>query len=108
MEFIYALLSLFGGYYSWKITSTPGSKINKKVPKVKIKNVQFLPTLKITVKGKVLHIHHWMFLTVLTGVSFVGPWWLDTWIMRAFMVGGVLQGLRFPDRNVIFEKPIEE
>lgn len=101
MEFLYTLLSAFGGYFYWKLTTTPGSKINRRVPKVKIKNVQILPSLKITVKGRIIHLHHWVWLTILLCVSFIGPWWLDTWAARGFMVGGALQGLRFPDRGIL-------
>jgi hypothetical protein len=96
---------MFGGYFSWKLTSTPGSKINKKVPKLKIKNVQLLPSIQITIRGRIIHLHHWMNLSVLLVISiFIGGSILDSWVTRGFLVGGIVQGLRFSDRGSIFKK----
>lgn len=101
MELILTALSFLGGYFSWKMTSTPGSRINRRVPRIKIKNVQFLPSCIITVKGRIIHLHHWVYLTLLFCISFVGSGWFDSWTMRSFMIGGVVQGLRFPDRGIL-------
>jgi hypothetical protein len=104
MPFIYTVLSALFGYTTMKATSHPGSKINKKLPHLKLKNIEFLPSIKITIRGRVIHLHHWFHFTLLLCISiFVTGGILDSWLTRGFLVGGIVQGLRFPDRN-IFQK----
>lgn len=108
VEIVYTILSIFGGYFSLKLTSTPGSRINRRVPKLKIKNLQLLPSIQIRIRGRIIHLHHWMNLSVLLVISiFVGGTILDSWITRGFIMGGIVQGLRFSDRGKIFKKITE-
>lgn len=102
VEIFYSILSIFGGYLSSKLICTPGSRINRRLPKVKTKNVQILPSVKIIIRGRIIHLHHWFYYTILLCVSiFVSGGILDSWVARSFIVGIIAQGLRFPDRGIV-------
>jgi len=105
MQIIYTVIFAIVGYVSSRLASHPNSKINRKLPKVRVKNVYLLPSLQIAIRGKVLHLHHWFNFTVLLCISiFVTGGILDSWLTRGFLIGGVIQGLRFPDRGILQKK----
>lgn len=94
---IFALI----GYHISNLISKPESRVNKKLPRIKIKNIELLPSLKIEIKGRIIHFHHWFNFTILLCISiFVTDSFLSSWIARGFLIGGTFQGLRFPDRNI--------
>jgi len=104
MELVYAFLSSIAGYLTFRFTSHPNSRIHKKLPQIKLKNIQIFPSIRITIRGRIIHFHHWFSFTILLCISiFVTGGILDSWLTRGFLLGGVFQGLRFPDRN-IFQK----
>lgn len=102
MHIVLPFLSSVAGYAVSHLISNPKSKINKKLPTIKIKGVEFMPSIKISVKGRIIHFHHWFNFTLLLCISvFVTSALLDSWLTRGFLMGGVVQGLRFSDRSVI-------
>ena len=102
MNYLLPILSVAVGFITFNITSTPGSKFNRRVPTLKIKNVQLLPSVKITLKGKIIHLHHWLQFSILLFISVViTNGFLDSPIVRGFLVGGMAQGLKFPDRKIV-------
>jgi len=107
MQEIYTLISAITGYLMLGITSNPNSWIYKKLPRLKYKSFDIFPNIKITIKGRIIHFHHWFSFTILLCISiFVSGGILASWTTRGFLVGGIFQGLRFPDRN-IFQKRIK-
>jgi hypothetical protein len=107
MQLIMTAISAIIGYLTLRFASHPNSKIYKKLPHLKIKSVDLFPNIKITVRGRIIHIHHWFSFTILLCISiFVTGGILDSWLTRGFLLGGVYQGLRFPDRN-IFQKRLK-
>jgi len=106
MQIILATISAVMGYLASHIVSYPKSKVNLKLPKIKLKYIEVLPSLRIIIRGRIIHFHHWFNFTVLLCISiFVTSGILDSWITRGFLLGGIAQGLRFSDRN-IFQKKI--
>lgn len=70
-----------------------------RLPKVKIKNVEFLPYFRIHIRQRTFHIHHWVTLTIITGISIWGSDSLNHFMMlKAAGFAGIIQGLRYPDR----------
>jgi len=96
------MLSAILGYTTFRFTTHPNSKIYKKLPRVKLKGIDIFPNIKIAIRGRIIHFHHWFNFTVLLCISiFVTAGILDSWLMRGFLLGGIIQGLRFPDKNII-------
>jgi hypothetical protein len=102
MQVIYALLSSIAGFLSLQYATTPGSRINRVLPHVRLKWVELMPSIRIIIKSRVIHVHHWLSFTILLCVSiFVTGGLLDSWLTRGFLMGGIIQGLRFPDRGIL-------
>jgi hypothetical protein len=107
MQVFYIFLSSVLGYITLRFTSHPNSKLNKKLPRIRFKNAEIFPSTKIIIRGKIIHFHHWFNFTLLLCISiFVTGGILDSWLTRGFLFGGIIQGLRFSDRN-IFQKTIK-
>jgi hypothetical protein len=102
MQPISIIISTVIGYVTSYIISYPNSKINRKLPKIKLKNFELLPSTRITIRGRIIHFHHWFNFTLLLCISiFANGGLLDSWLTRGFLFGGIVQGLRFPDRNIL-------
>lgn len=78
--------------------------IKKKLPRVKYKNIELSPNIKIRLKSRELWLHHWINLAVLFVIAHVYS--VDTVLahtsFQGFIVGGVAQGLTYKDRFQIF------
>ena len=76
----------------------PEEKKNR-LPQVKYKNIEILPYFRVHIKSKTYHIHHWLTLTIIVGVSL---FWYEgashlVWL-KGVALGGLFQGLRYPSR----------
>lgn len=93
------LISGFISFLLFTITSHPKSRVNKKLPDKKIKNIQIFPRISILAKNRVIHFHHWVLFTPLyifinnieKSISHID-------IINGFLLGGIIQGLLFADR----------
>jgi hypothetical protein len=99
-------VSVFLGYLLNRSISKSGGKINKRLPHIRIKFLQIGPVLKIHFKNRSLHIHHWITYSLILIVTFTtNTYILDTLFSKGLLVGGILQGLTFPDwKNIIVGK----
>lgn len=74
-------------------------KKRHRLPKIGYKNIEILPYFRIHLKEKTYHIHHWLTLTLIVGISIVGFDSLQHFlVLKAAAVGGIFQGLRYPTR----------
>lgn len=88
------------------IISHPRSKIYKNIPRVKVKNVDVLPNLRIKRKEKIYHIHHWLYWSSLYAYLLLRKKRiLKKTFLHGFIVGGILQGLAYKDRFKVIHKP---
>ena len=98
------LEAFFGGIISFIILTLfthPKSRINKKLPEKKYKNVQLFPRINFSAKNRVFHFHHWIFLTpVLLFLHNI----THSDILNGAVLGGIIQGLLFKDRFKIISK----
>jgi hypothetical protein len=96
------------GYFALDATSHPvKSRLRRNLPHIHLKNVQLMPVIQIRHKNRVIWFHHWFnFSLILLASVFVTNAILDSAITRGLLVGGIVQGLKFSDRN-IFHKHIE-
>lgn len=96
------LLSFWLGYLIFLYFNDPIKNPEKKrnrLPKIRYKNVEILPYFRIHVKEKTYHIHHWLTLTLIVGISIVGFEGLQHFMfLKAVAIGGIFQGLRYPTR----------
>lgn len=105
MEYVYALITTFVSYKVCNLFTHPNSKIWKRFPHLRIKRVELLPSIRVFVKGKTVHFHHWFNLSLLLGISiFISGGILDSWITRGALIGGIIQGLSIPEARKIIYK----
>ena len=106
MEVLYFALSAIAGYLLNRSFFKNGTKINNKLPFLKITFIQFSPHIKIHLRGGYIHIHHWITYTIILIITFTGNFGLlDSLISKGYLIGGILQGLTFPDwKKVIIKK----
>lgn len=92
------VLSLLCGYYLSLVISHPKRK-HRILPHLKFKNVEILPNVRIHIGGKTYWFHHWAFLSIFLVILFVT---YDSFqhfmLLKGAALGGVFQGLRYPDR----------
>lgn len=93
--------TLVGGTVSFIIfhlISHPTSRITKKIPQAKIKKIQILPNLRIEVKNRVFHVHHWMWIAPFyVAAQIIDKGILKSDLVHGALLGGFLQGLLFRD-----------
>lgn len=88
------------GFIIFMLATHPGSKVNKRLPDTKFKNLQVFPRLSLSARNRVFHVHHWMFLTpILILIQNLS----QSNILHGFVIGGIVQGLLYKDRfNFVF------
>ncbi len=92
------LVALAVGYFFSLHISHPEKK-KYKLPKLKLRNVEFLPNIKIHGKKRTYHIHHWVILSVILALgAFVYEGIIRSPLLNGVTIGGILQGLRYKDR----------
>ena len=93
------------GYTTFHLTKYPNGKFGKKLPNLKLKAIELSPSIRLNIREHTIHFHHWMNLAILLAISvpMTGALW-DSVFAKAFLVGGIVQGLTFPDRRKIYYK----
>lgn len=96
------LIAAFLGYLVFRFFCDPHKQplSNRgRLPKVKYKNIEIFPYTRIHIRTKTFHIHHWLTLTIITGITFLTVEGLQHLILlKGIAIGGIIQGLRYPDR----------
>ena len=85
------------------VTDEEKSRIARKIPQIKVWRLQISPSIRIFVRGRIIHLHHWLSLSILLTFSiFLNMGFLDYMFTKGLMFGGVIQGLTFPDFKDVF------
>ena len=88
------LLGGVASFFVFHLISHPKALIGKKIPQAKIKRIQFLPNLRIEVKNKILHVHHWLWISLLfLAIQTIDKGMLKSDLLQGILLGGILQGL---------------
>ena len=108
MNYFYILIYITVGYIINRSISKDGYKINKRLPYIKIKFIQISPNIKIHFKKRSIHIHHWMTYSIILILSLtLNTAVFDSLFSKGFLIGGILQGLSFPDwKRLIIKRVI--
>jgi hypothetical protein len=106
MDYIIFTFSLLLSYQFNNSLSKKGHRINKRLPSIKIKFLQLSPNIKIHFKNRSIHIHHWLTYSVMLIIAFtLNTGIFESFLSRGYLVGGILQGLSFPDwKKIIIQK----
>jgi len=96
-------------YYFHILFTNPNSYVYKRLPRLKSERIEFFPNIRITVKGRIVHLHHWLFLSIIFVISVVvNGGILDAFYTKGYLLGGIVQGFTFPDwKSVIVKKEIK-
>lgn len=109
MTYLILLISSIFGYFLNRLISNHGTKFNKRLPNIKFKMIQLSPSQQINFRNKTIHLHHWVSYSVLLviTITFVSGGLLDILYIKGFFLGGIVQGLTFPDwRKIVYRKDI--
>jgi hypothetical protein len=87
------------GFIAFKYISHPQHKLSHFRPKIGFWRLEVSPHVRLFISGRVVHLHHWINLSlVLTITLIINAGVLDLAVVKGAMVGGILQGLTFPDK----------
>lgn len=105
MEYLSIVPATALGYLTFKAATHPEAKLRKKMPEIKIKMVQLFPVIRVQAFGRVFHFHHWFNFSLLLALSGVTSFAiLDHIFTRGVLIGGIIQGLTLPDKQLIYKK----
>ena len=105
-ERIFLIASIIG-YLVFYILTNPKSFVHRKLPKLKIKGLQLLPSVTVTIAGKIYHMHHWLGFSIILVVSiFVTTGVLSLIFTKGVLSGGIVQGIFTPKSfKLIYKLP---
>ena len=96
------------GFTIYFLMSKGGNKPDSSNKAVKAKNFlgSLIPSFKFQIKDYELHIHHWLYLTIIFLILFLfaGKLLSDYPMITGFLVGGIIEGLRYKDRFKLLKK----
>lgn len=70
------------------------------MPNIKTKRVQVFPVLRIKVFGRVIHLHHWIYFSIILLVSFfVSLGVMDYIVTKGVLLGTIIHGLTLPKKH---------
>lgn len=94
-----ALIGGVIGYLSFTLTSHPNSPLAGKLPKKNFKRFHFAPEIKLELRNRFIHLHHWLlFIGVYALILTIDKGFLRTDLFQGFVVGSIAQGLTYEDR----------
>lgn len=105
MDLLSFVPGTFLGFTLFKYLSNPKHKTARLLPNIKLWRFELSPCFKIRVMGRIVHFHHWLNLSLILTISlFINLGLFDYLFTRGVMVGGIMQGLTFPDfRRIIYK-----
>lgn len=90
-------VGLIAGFSFFTVSSHQKSPVYKKLPKKKLKNISYLPNIKIQSEKENYHVHHWMLFSALYA-PFILIRRLRSKFLHGFLIGSIIQGLSYKDR----------
>ncbi|MFH1187119.1 MAG: hypothetical protein V1697_03015 [Candidatus Levyibacteriota bacterium] len=92
------IFSIPVGYLLFLYLSHPKKKKHR-LPKISLGNVDFLPNFRVHIGKKTYHFHHWFILALAIATPvIIRERFQYPMIVQGFLIGGIIQGLRFSDR----------
>ncbi|MBI2019342.1 hypothetical protein HYS95_01565 [Candidatus Daviesbacteria bacterium] len=100
MEYLSIIPATALGYLGSRMFTHPTSKIRTKMPNIKTKRIQVFPVLRFKIGSRVIHLHHWIYFSVILIVSFfasVGV--IDFIVTKGVLFGAIVHGLTLPKKH---------
>jgi hypothetical protein len=95
---LFFFLSLIIGYYISLTFSHPEKKKHL-LPSIRFKSIELLPNVRIHRRDKTYWLHHWVYWSILfAALLFAYDSFTHMMFLKGAALGGVFQGLRYPDR----------
>ena len=105
MEALQGIAAATAGFGFYTIFTHPNKFLNSRLPKIKLKTIEFLPNLRINYKKNTIWVHHWITLTIILAIiSYKAADITQLLMVKGFILGGAIQGITFKDRFNIFVK----
>lgn len=100
MEYLSLLPATALGYLASRTITHPSSQIRKKLPNIKTKRVQIFPVLRFNAFGRVIHLHHWIYFSVILVLSFFASLGvMDYIVTKGMLLGAIVHGLTLPKKH---------
>lgn len=100
MEYLSLIPAIALGYLTSRTVTHPTSRIRKKMPNIKTKRVQVFPVLRIRVFGRVIHLHHWIYFSIILLISFfVSLGVIDYIVTKGMLLGAIIHGVTVPKKH---------
>lgn len=88
------LLAAIVGFFIFYVLTSPRSAVHNRLPKFKIWRLQLFPTVRLSISGKIIHLHHWLGFSIILIVSiFIDSGILSYIFTKGVLSGGIVQGL---------------
>lgn len=94
------------GYLVFWFASHPTrSPLRRRLPHKRIKNISFLPEIKIKRKDKEYHLHHWLNLSSLYVLLYLKrKRVIRSKFLNGLIFGSIIQGLSYKDRFKVVQR----
>ena len=106
MEYLSLIPATALGYLASRTVTHPTNRIRRKMPNIKTGRVQVWPVLRFKAFGRVIHLHHWIYLSVILLVSFfVSLGIVDYIVTKGVIFGTIIHGLTVPKkyRKIVYK-----
>lgn len=104
MDILKGILATILGFSLYVLFTHP-KYLKKRIPKVSAGRIQILPCLEINLKKQTIHLHHWIWLSVILGyLSYIARGIDHLFYVKFFTLGAIIQGFSFKDRFQVFIK----
>jgi len=98
---------LFGFYLFW-LASHPRSRVHRKIPEVRLKNVSLLPSIRYHKKDRIYHFHHWFLISIFYLPLVYTKKLRRSHVFHGLLLGSILQGLSYKERfKFVYSKKID-
>lgn len=79
---------------------THPKRLKNKLPSINVGRLYIAPNIKIKIRGRFFHLHHWVHLTIIfTVMVYLSQDIFVTYLFwKGIVLGGISQGLTYKDR----------
>ncbi|KKQ80479.1 MAG: hypothetical protein UT01_C0011G0021 [Candidatus Daviesbacteria bacterium GW2011_GWA1_38_7] len=94
------------GFVLFSIITHPKSFIWNKLPTYKKGKIQVFPSIRLLIRDRIIHLHHWFnFAILLLVAQLTDIGFLNHNLTQGILIGGMIQGLTDPhSRKLIYKK----